>query len=310
MINKLRTIALNNKFKSNIIYLLYKITNKTGFFYYDNKIMYMIKNDQEISYKSFDTSTLSLRCNIKITNIEDDSSFQKGNYNIIIFNSDIKTEEFVAFVSLCELYSKNIPDIKFDDFFFQLSRIFQIPKEESFNNLIGFFGELIFIWEIYNKYGICLAEYWHVNGSNDIYDFGFKTFNCEIKTTLNDENIFKIKHKQLFNSDTNYIIINNIYESPTGMSIQKIIDFLNEKEIFSSNLKFQMKLEEEKKKCSYKQLSEVTFTKNKSFIYLNKDLETLDYVPQCISDISYNYAFDDEKTINIEDLICEIRKLF
>lgn len=309
MIDKLKSLMSNNRFDSNLIYLLYPITDKTGFFCYDNKIICMVYNEQNIPHKSFDTTTLSLRCNMRVTNIEDNNSFREGNYNFIMYNSDVNSDEFEVFVSLCELYCKNIPTIKFDDFFFQLSKLFQIPREESYNNLIGFYGELLFIWEMFDKYGLCLADYWHVNGSMDIYDFTFKNnFNIEIKTTVKDDNIFKIKHKQLFNSDVNYIIVNNIQENPSGFSIQNLIELLNDNEVFASNLNFQMKVEEEKKKCTLRQLTDVVFSKTKSSVYLNLELETLIDIPQCINELSYNYTFDDEKKIDIEKLSSKIQQ--
>lgn len=311
MIDKLKSLMLNNEFDCSLIYLLYPITDKTGFFCYDNKIIYMSYNDQNIPYKSLDTTILSLKCNVKITNIEDNNTFRVGYYNLITYNSDINLDEFEAFVSLCALYSKNALTLRFDEFFFQLSRLFQIPREESYTNLIGFYGELLFIWEIFNNYGLCLADYWHVNGSNDIYDFTFKNnFNLEIKTTVKDDNVFNIKHKQLFNSDINYIIINNIQENPSGFSIQDLIELLNGNRIFASNLSFQMKVEEEKKKCNLRQLSDVRFSKHKLSVYLNSELETLIDIPQCINEISYHYTFDDVKKMDIEELIIKLKKMF
>lgn len=308
MLDSIKRAFKNNIFDSKLIYLIFKITDDAGIFAYDNKVIYMVKNVQNIPYKSLDTINLSLRCNLKISSVEDYASFSEGYYNIIMFNSDVNSEEFSVFVSLCDIYSKNTPTIKFDEFFFQLTRLFQMPREESYTNLIGFFGEIWFIYETFNKYEISIADFWHVNGSNDIYDFSFLgKFNCEIKTTVKDDNTFKIKHKQLFNNDDNYVLVYNIQENPTGFSIKNIIDLLNKSKIFSDNINFQIKLEEEKKKCNIKHLETSAFSVVKSYLYFNKELETLNNIPSCINNINYNYTFDCDNSFEMSQIIDNIK---
>ena len=304
MIKEIRNKVNGNIFNEELVYLLCKVNKNSGFCFYNKKIIYIIKNFDNLAYKSLDTIFLSLKCNLKIESIECDSSFSTGYYNVIFYNDNIMEEEFETFVNLCYIYSECDKKIRFDEFFFKMSSLFQIPKEESYTNLLGFYGELLFLEKCYLDYNIDLANNWHVVNAFDKYDFCINDINCiEVKTTSKNKNVFKLKHDQVFNSLNVFIVAINIKESPNGKTIYELIQNINQYDAFSKNINFQIKLEEEKRKLNSKYANKNKFIFSDLNVYLNKEIKSIEKYPCNISNIMYDYDFDECKNIEISELV-------
>ncbi|MBO7044405.1 PD-(D/E)XK motif protein [bacterium] len=59
-------------------------------------------------------------------------------------------------------------------------------------------------------------------GSNDKYDFSFKNFSIEVKTTLDETMSFEIKHSQIFNDKLVFLALFNIQSDNSGYSISEL----------------------------------------------------------------------------------------
>lgn len=310
MIKEIRNKVNGSTFNEELVYLLYKVNENSGFCYYNGKIIYIIKNFDNLAYKSLDTIFLSLKCNLKIESIEHDSTYSTGYYNVIFYNDNIMEEEFETFVNLCYIYSECDKKIRFDEFFFKMSSLFQIPKEESYTNLLGFYGELLFLKTCYLDYNIDLSDNWHVVNTFDKYDFCINDTNCiEIKTTSKNKNVFKLKHEQIFNNLNVFIGTINIKESPSGKTIYELIENINKYDVFSKNINFQIKLEEEKRKLNSKYANKNKFVFSDLNVYLNKELNSIEKYPCNISNIVYDYEFEGCKNVEIDELIEIIKKI-
>ena len=310
MIKEIRNKVNGNIFNEELVYLLYKVNENSGFCFYNKKIIYIIKNFDNLAYKSLDTIFLSLKCNLKIESIECDSSFSTGYYNVIFYNDNIMEEEFETFVNLCYIYSECDKKIRFDEFFFKMSSLFQIPKEESYTNLLGFYGELLFLEKCYLDYNIDLANNWHVVNVFDKYDFCINDINCiEVKTTSKNKNVFKLKHDQIFNNLNVFIVAINIKESPNGKTIYELIQNINQYDAFSKNINFQIKLEEEKRKLNSKYANKNKFIFSDLNVYLNKEIQSIEKYPCNISNIMYDYDFDECKNTEISELVDIIKEM-
>lgn len=310
MIKEIRNRVIDTIFNEELLYLLYKVNENSGFCYYNKKVIYIIKNFDNLAYKSLDTIFLSLKCNLKIESIEHDSSFSTGYYNVIFYNDNIMEEEFETFINLCYIYSECDKKIRFDEFFFKMSSLFQIPKEESYTNLLGFYGELLFLEKCYLEYNIDLSNNWHIVNAFDKYDFCINDNNCiEVKTTSKNKNIFKLKHGQIFNSLNVFITTINIKESPNGKTIYELIESINRYDVFSKNINFQIKLEEEKRKLNIKYASKNKFIFCNLNAYLNRELKSIENYSFNISNIVYDYEFEGCKNINIDDLMEIIKNI-
>jgi hypothetical protein len=121
---------------------------------------------------------------------------------------------------------------KFVEFFDSLIDIFQIPNDQSFKNVVGLYGELSIIKNIYDTYKVDISPFWHLNGSSSKYDFSLKNFNLEIKTTSSKNKMIDIKHYQIFNNENNIL---GTVKISTGLYLIPVITiffaaiFLNEK---------------------------------------------------------------------------------
>ncbi len=292
-----------NEFNHELLSLVTVIDSISGFFYCDNKVIYMIKNIDNIEAKSLSTTCISLHCNISIQSVCNHPTFESGYYNTIIFNSEVTCEEFHAFVSLCSSYSREYTNIKFDQFFFELSNMFQNKSEKSYKNVLGFFGELYFIKYIKQKYSLDITKFWHKKEVFQKYDFSnTKLFNCEIKTTLKEELTFTIKHNQIFNDDNVYIIAINIEENPVGDSVESLIEEILDENNYAVGINFKVALEAEKKKCHIDDMKKTFSVKNIN-CFNNKKMSSLINIPMCISKITYDYNFNFEENIKIEKII-------
>ena len=310
MIKEIRNKVNGSTFNEELVYLLYKVNENSGFCYYNGKIIYIIKNFDNLAYKSLDTLFLSLKCNLKIESIELDSTLSTGYYNVIFYNDNIMEEEFETFINLCYIYSECDKKIRFDEFFFKMSSLFQIPKEESYTNLLGFYGELLFLKTCYLDYNIDLSDNWHVVNTFDKYDFCINDTNCiEVKTTSKNKNVFKLKHDQIFNNLNVFIATINIKESPSGKTIYELIENINRYDAFSKNINFQIKLEEEKRKLNSKYANKNKFVFSDLNVYLNKELNSIEKYPRNISSRVYDYEFEGCKNIEIDELIEIIKKI-
>ena len=310
MINEIRNKLKYNIFNDDLVYLLYKVNHNSGFCFYNKKVIFIIENLDNLSYKSLDTTFLSLKCDLKIESIENDSSFNTGYYNVIFYNDNIMEEEFYTFINLCYIYSECDKKIRFDEFFFKMSSLFQIPKEENYTNLLGFFGESLFLEKFYLSYNIDLSKNWHIVNTFDKYDFCINDNCCiEIKTSSKNKDTFKLKHDQIFNNHNIFIVTINIKESPNGNTILELIENINMHDVFSKNIDFQIKLEEEKRKLNSKYATKNRFIFSNLNIYLNKELDSIENYPSNISNIIYDYEFEGCKNIDIDDFVKTLKNV-
>jgi len=288
-------------------YLLYFINPISGLFVNKNRIFYAIKNFQNIKTENIKTDLLALQTNRLIITTDNNNSLESGYYNLIEFKDDINSENFDSFISLCIMHS-NIADEKpINSFFNSLINLFQVPREQHYRNIVGLFGELYFIKYIYDTYNINIVNYWHQMDSNDKFDFKFKNMYVEVKTTLKNNPIVKIKHQQIFNynADKLYLVVNQIQENYSGKTL---LELSEEIKLFCDNTTqyvFALKMEEEKRKITLFDYKNKKFSVNNLSIYKVSNLKTINDIPTYISDIKYSYDFTTIDSISFDKCILE-----
>lgn len=273
------------------IYLISKLTNEAGFFTNKGKLLYIVRNSEELSYESMDTEFLSLRTHVFITTVENQSQFESGYYNIIVYKGEIEETNFEGFVRLCITYCNSTIKYGLIKFFYSLVDLFQLPKEQNFKNLLGLFGELIFIDYIYLNFRKDISVNWHQGNDYDKYDFVCKDVNFEVKCIISEENIVKIKHDQIFNDDNNYIVIVKMQKDISGITLNELINIMRNKTPFSNNYQFQYRLELEKKRIFHNDADNVKLKKVAIYIYKVANLENIKGIPERITGLTYKFDF-------------------
>jgi hypothetical protein len=244
---------------------------------------------------------------ISISAISNNTTYRDGKYNFLTYYGNEDDENFISFINLCIIYSET-DGLKFEDFFYSLIDIFQLPSVSKELNLIGFFGELSFIIELWEKYRVNLSDIWHVDGSKSRYDFSSPKFNIEIKTTTKESSTFLLKHSQIFDFNNNFITVIHI-SSSSGYSLYDLIEYCKSTSPFKDNLNFQIRLQEEKLRVDLNKMKNMRFSIDRISIFNKNQLETIDEIPGCITEISYYYTFDLRNSLRIVDVLDDLRSL-
>lgn len=289
---KYKEIIESNDYDSQKLYLIEKINDNYGIFVYDSKIVFVTESsDEEPNY--IETEYVSFKEHIFMNNAINHPSFEKGFYDILIFNGDINSECFDSFYRLCSTFPLSYTSMSFKEFFYDLIELLSMPSEKKHQNLIGLMGELFLIKTVFESKNIDLANFWHISGqSADKYDFVLSNKNIEVKTTSSDSRIFSIKHRQIFNDKNNYICLVKIMPDNSGISLNRLIKFFLSNPIFSSNIKFMFELEKEINRTNRSQRDNCFALENIDF-FSNKKLVTIGDIPDCISKIEYSYDFSN-----------------
>lgn len=278
------------------LYLIAKLANSSGIFATNGKLAYMAENLDEKRTESIETEYLSLQTNIHIHAVENDSSFNDGFYNIIIFKSDFKDCNFSSFVHLCEIYSDNICELKFKDFFYSLISLFQLPTEQAFKNALGLYGELKFMQYMWQQHKIDISNDWHKSGSYSTFDFS-GNYNYEVKSVLSSELSVTIKHSQVFNKQKCILVVVNCENYNSGETIMDVIEWLKTQKHAFNGLNYNINLQKELKRISHPQATTLKFFATKITLYDTNSINPFDNLPDKISALSYKYDLSDESFV-------------
>lgn len=274
------------------LYLLEKISDGGGFFALNGNILYMTLNNENSSNVSIRTEYLHLETNIYVSAFNTTiQSFRNGYYNFIELYMH-EGEEFIeklnAFVKLCVTYDSHADETDFTAFFDSLVTLFQLPKEQTYMNLIGLFGELTIIAYFYEQFKIDLSKYWHTSGAKSKLDFVAPNINIEVKSTLANDLIFHIKHDQLFgNSTLTYLLAVSLKENNSGITLDELANNLLSAEGYCNSIEFAINLEAEKLRVSPQDAAHKRFCLKEIRLYNANDICPFMKVPENISDLTY-----------------------
>ncbi|WP_368487121.1 hypothetical protein [Spiroplasma sp. DGKH1] len=192
----------------------------------DIKIIAKKSNFDDVTEKLYDSWKYESNISGKI--LFTDEEYIENKFEIIKLNTDLSEEESEhLFNIILEEYAyyndshKSLYSIISD-----LTKWFQYGNIINKNQLLGYFGELFFIY-LLNEKGINISKYFH-NKENDLFDFYVTDISkyLEIKATLTKGNIFRIHDKQLtYNKNNTFLITFNFVEDLiSGISIIELID--------------------------------------------------------------------------------------
>jgi len=299
--NILRLINLCPK-EANKLFLLENLDNESGFFYMDGHVLFVV-SEESTNEETVETEQLLLRTSVKIEGVANSSTFTPGVYSFIQFNGEITEDHFdlATFLKICSLYGAEKGSIKFRDFFFSIIDIFQLPREQALKNLVGLFGELLIIKNIYEETGKSIAYMGHKK-SSDKYDFSDGEKIIEVKTTLSNLLEVKIKHQQLFGRQGIVLGVVQLEKANAGTNLSQLVDAMEAIPVFRDDLQFNLILEKELRRVSKAEMRDTYFNCICIRYYKNTDIRVFDDIPSNVSDLSYSYYLGDAQNINVSDL--------
>ena len=286
----------------NNIYLIEKLSEIAGFFISNQKFLYIVKNSEISINQNIKTDFIELNTNIEIFSVKDFRQFKSGRYNILSFNNLSSENDFESFVNLCKAHVEFMNSENIVNFFYSLMNIFQVTKEQSFKNVIGFLGELIVVKYLYKKLNFDVSSFWHIDGSESKYDFSLPNFNIEVKSTNSLNKLVLIKHNQIFNEDKNILATVFFNSSEQGFSLNDIIYELKTAKNAFKNLNFIMNIEKELKRISENEICNKKFVVEKISFFNVKDINTIKQIPKTISDLQYHLDLSEERDLNFDML--------
>ena len=290
--------ALDNIKDKDTLYLIEPITEKTGFFSQDGKLIFIVKDEAGLRPEGIDTEYLKLQTHIKLSSVKNFQTFEDGYYNLIVFNAETSNENIFDFINLCEIYARNEEELSFRDFFYTLISIFQLPSEKMYLNAIGLYGELKFMEYCAKEMDLDISPYWHRNGELSKYDFSNGDNFIEIKSTSNGSEIATIKHKQIFEVSDGYLVLVSTYTDDTGETIDELIESMHKEEKYFKNINFNATLTKELKRVSEVDCQTMRFVVNEIKMFNTKDIDPFDNIPVGITEL--NYKYDLSECIEIE----------
>ena len=288
------------------IYLVYKLSDVSGFFMSEKHLIYMAYNNESVSHQSLATEFLRLNTNIEITAIENDHQFESGKYNVIEIlpvDGSYDDANLDSFVNLCVAHTKFMGASAFVKFFYSLVNLFQYPKEQTFKNLVGFFGELSFLNYASMVLNVDFSNKWHVSGSMDKYDIALDSCNLEIKTTMSADELIEIKHSQLFNSDKNFLVTVMIEENTGGKTIKSLLAEMQTHAAHFKSYNFALNVEKEKKRISPIDAETKRFILKAVTIYDAGEINPFQNIPDNISKLTYKLDLAGVSTVELDTLI-------
>lgn len=278
--------------KDDTLYLLEKLSDNGGLFALNGNVYYLVPNNENCSSMGIKTEFLHLETNIFISAFNPTiSSFDDGFYNSIEFYMDhsVNTEDNLnAFVNLCIAHAVYMQGTDFEHFFDSLVALFQLPREQSYKNLLGTFGEIAVIEWFYKERGIDISSYWHSSGYTSKLDFVCPGCNLEVKTTVKSSTEFLIKHDQLFSlPEKNYLITVTLEENNAGISLNSLFENLLTDSNRCNSLEFAINVEKEKRHLSPNEIINKRFVIKEISAYLAKDINPFISIPTHINNLTY-----------------------
>lgn len=287
---------------ANEIVLLEKLGNDCGFFAFHGCLCFC---SEHTSHKTFSDKTryLEFQPKLMVTQISNDASFPSGFYDFLILSKDASLSLLEAFVKFSRLYV-NDRRVSLDKFVDSFMELFSETTNEQKTNVIGLFGELSFLREALNR-NIDLLNYWHVSGPLSSLDFVSRDFSADIKTTLSDIPRIEIRHDQLFDGKNHGVVVVLLKNDDSGESLNDLIHFFETNEAAANNFVFQLALSKERMKPFNEESLNGKFAVRKYLGYETDFLQKIEKIPPCVTNLSYRYEFDEDKSVDPFSLLTE-----
>jgi hypothetical protein len=292
----------------NSIYLIEPISELAGFFLHQKCLLYVAKDIDGYTYEEIETEYLRLQTHVHISAVENDQTFEDGEYNIIVYKGRLTDNNIESFAQVCVAHANNTEELKFKDFFYSLISLFQLPSNQSYKNAIGLYGELKFMQFTVERFNHDISNSWHKRGSYSQYDFSNGEKSIEVKTTTSEQRTVEIKHQQIFGENPCWLanVVCEQYEN--GETIEEVIAAMHmDKRAFNS-INFSINLAKELKRVSQNDVRDIRFRLNNIQLFDSQKVNPFDIVPDTVEKLQYRLdlsSAEEMKESLVNELISE-----
>ncbi len=287
------------------VYLIDPLSEDDGFFSCAGKLIYVSRDDGRCNHDEIKTSFLDLQIHVRISSVQNNQTFKDDYYNLITYNGNLEDSNLESFVRLCIVYSKNLKELDFKEFFYSLVELFQLPSDQSKINIIGLYGELKFMENVYESQGIDISDCWHKRGSFSQYDFSNGKQNIEVKTTLKNDCCVTIKHNQIFGNHSCILaaVLCEYYDN--GETVEELVTKMNDCPDAFNCLNFSINLEKELKRVLANDVKNTRFSLDKILLFDSKVINPFHVLPDQVENLKYDLDIselsflDDDTSVSL-----------
>lgn len=284
------------------LYLILALSDCTGVFSDNGHVAFLVQNKEDLSFECIETEYLSLKTNVHIHAVQNAQTFKDDYYNVIVFKGNVDDVNLEAFLKLCIVYSNNLNELRFKEFFYSLISLFQLPAEQQFKNALGLFGELKFMQYIWSTFKKDLSPHWHKSGSLSKYDFTLSGINFEVKSSLSDEMVVAIKHAQIFNEHVCYLVVVRCEKCDDGETIHDLIIRLADIPKAFKNLNYSVNLQKELKRISAVDADTLRYNVIGIDVFDAEEVNPFEELPCNITHLTYELDLVDKPTVSEEQI--------
>ncbi len=296
-VEKLKT-QIESITDTSSIYLLDVLTETSGFFANEGKLLYISKDIYGYPYEGIETDYLKLQTHVRISSVKNKQTFSDDYYNVIIYKGNLDDSNISSFIQLSIIHANNSNDLNFKEFFYSLIVLFQLPAEQAFKNAVGLYGELKFMQYVKERTNIDISTSWHKSGSYSQYDFSNGESCIEIKTTLTDNSEVTIKHQQLFGDHPCTLVAINCEQYENGETIEEVISAMYSDSDAFNGINFSINLAKELKRVSIVDVKEIKFCVRQIQFFAAEDINPFPIIPDAVNKLSYNLDISELNSLS------------
>lgn len=280
------------------VYLVRMLSAGRGFYVCDEQPIYAAKVGESARCNSaVETECLQLRLGVRLKTIDSCSRSKTQRFDMIRLIDFRNDQELTAFVDLCSMHAEGSTTLTFEELFYSLGDLFRPLRSQRFINGMGLYGELAIIdFARMLKPGIDASRYWQLAGEKSKYDFAFCCGNIEVKSASAQKLNVHVKHSQLFNEDTNYLVVVLLERAPNGESLDVLASRLIECGDCFTDFRSQAELTKQLLRVDEKGRNTPYLVRGIR-CYFAEDINCFGEVPDRISDLAYR--------LDLVDLHCE-----
>lgn len=294
--------VIDNIKDRSALYLVETLSESAGFFSHNGCLLYIVEDTVGYSYEEIETEYLRLETHIYISSVDNASTYKEGEYNIITYKGKLIDRNLSSFIKLCEVHACNKGEMEFRDFFYSLISMFKMPKEQSYKNAIGLYGELKFMQISVEKFKHDISNSWHKKGSYTQYDFSNGEIGIEVKSTTVDQMSVLIKHQQIFEEQGCWLVAVICKEYENGETIKELIDRLLNSDGAFKSIGFRINLVKELNRVSTKEVNELRLKVQEIRVFDANEINPFPSIPDVVDKLEYRLDISEMNDISQNEL--------